>query len=238
MPGVIVPGFSGATSAAILATHSRLRSHLPGFQYVGGVVTRSHLPPRRFNGLDVATGVDPLPAIRRDFLLAIRHPDGYWAIVDRRNGVKVNLFPARHTQPAVQVTIGGSISLPFQPIAEQVVSILEDLLKLERTPPRPVDPKQFADFEQLLAHRSIDLEAIRVAWTRRHSQDPSFDTAAERAETLRQRHPELIRPGLYTSPRRRLQQLFARCPHCISTPDYPLDSLWRVTLTMALHRRR
>lgn len=262
----VLPGLSAPDTNRTVSALRALIPYLPpdDWQLVGGLVVRHHLhdrdaevPVRSFNGLDVAVtgGMDQLrtrssgPHSRHFegvFHMVHYHPHEpgatvpYAALIHRDTGVKINIFPARHNEPGVLVELVPGLKVPVQALAQQAVSLLQDLLKLDRDPPEAVDPKQFGDMERLWNAVESDpgmLAAINAAWRNRHPKEMrSFEEAWVRAQILSHRFPRLVKRNRYTSLGRRLQQLFLPCPQCGKSPKFYRVSHWKAAYTV-LRRR-
>jgi len=221
-----------------------------------------------FNGADLIIdgGMDKVdPRITQVCRIAHYHPGSvsgaYGAAVHIGTGTTIQFYPPRwHATVDGVVTgrYGGDVSWPnttweelmpgfgqpVQSLGQQMVSVLQDLRKLETG--ESVDPKQFRYME--LMEKAA--EKLRL-W------EPTISALNQRMPTegdlnrysgghwgyymglikaFEGSHPDRIVPELHTSRRRRWEQLTHRCKECRNSGPFKLTPMWRIEYTMLTRR--
>lgn len=229
----LISGFSKSESERIDLHLSKLLPHLTPnrFVIVGGLAIRHHLqqagiayPPRPFNDLDIiAEDIDVVnPNIKSDFLVYHFHNKGnffYFAFIDKESNTKVDIFDYE-TAPdeVVEVSFKDTI-VKIVGVEDQLAKTVYDIQRISEE--AKVDPKQFLD-AQLLS-QIADMEKADELWKKRRKEYPeSISDAIQRAESIKQAHPEWIQE----SPFKKSNPY--KCPDCVESENFPLDSMDRI----------
>jgi len=226
----LITGFSEIESKRIKKHLLRLVPHLTPnkFVIVGGLAIRYHLliagisyPPRPFNDLDIiAESVNVVnPDIKNDFLIYHFNQKGdffFFAFVDKVTKTKVDIFNYTNLPDTIEVPFN-SHGILIASVEDQLAKTVYDIQRISEE--TKVDPKQFLDARLLF--QIANLPKADVLWKQRQNpeQPETIVNALQKAESLKQNHPEWIQK----SPFRKSHPY--HCKNCIRSKKFPLDSM-------------
>lgn len=230
----LVKGFSEEDSKRIEKHLAKLIPHLTQnkFVIVGGLAIRYHLrqagipyPARPFNDLDIiaeSLGVVH-PDIKNDFLVYHFHQKGdsfYFAFVDEETKTKVDIFDYENPPDKVIEVPFGNRSVKLASMEDQLAKTVYDLQRISEE--FKVDPKQFLDAK--LLSQIADTARADELWKRiRKKEHPeSIIDAVQKAESIKQRHPEWVKKSPFRKPSP------YHCQDCVKSEEFPLDSMDRI----------
>ncbi|HSX24985.1 MAG TPA: hypothetical protein VLG69_03390 [Candidatus Andersenbacteria bacterium] len=230
----LVEGFSSKDREKIVLHLTKLFLHLTPqkFVIVGGLAIRYHLknagidyPKRPFNDIDIVVeNIDVVhPDVIQSFLVYHFHQKNdsfFFAFVDEATKTKVDIFDDQQFPSHTIEVPFGSETVYVISKESQFAKTVYDIQRISEE--RKVDPKQFSDTE--LLSRIVDMNVADELWQRiRDPKHPrSILDAIQRANMIRQQHPEWIQK----SPFRKSEPY--HCEECIESDTFPLDSMERI----------
>lgn len=231
---LLFTAFSESESERIDRHLSKLVKHLTTdrFVIVGGLAIRYHLqqagiayPPRQFNDLDIiAESLDVVhPDIKDDFLVYHFHQaedSFYFALVDEETRTKVDIFDWEKPPDKVVEVPFNNTTIKVVSVEDQLAQTVYDIQRISEE--TKVDPKQFLD-AQLLSG-IVDMKRADELWKKRRNTEypKSISDAIQRAESIRQEHPQWIQKNPFRKPQP------YDCPGCVKSTKFPLDSMDKI----------
>lgn len=230
----LVKGFSDDESERVEKHLSKLILHLTPNQFVivGGLAIRYHLhkagiryPSRPFNDLDIiAEKVDVVhPDIAKDFLVYHFHQKDdffYFAFVDEETRTKVDIFDwEKPPDKVVEIPFKNGF-VKIKSIEDQLATTVYDIQRISDE--AKVDPKQFLDAK--LLSQVADMRRADELWRKRRKPEypESISDAIQRAEAIKQEHPEWVKKSPFRKPGPYI------CSECVNSSDFPLTPMDRV----------
>ncbi len=248
------PGLSDQHTRRSIIALDDLWRHLPdirknAWMVAGDLADRhylssahSYIPRRRFQGVElvVVGGFSELTTgYRQLFHVAHRHDGGkYGVLVHMRTGVQIEVSNAHHSAEPIIAELADHYRVPFQPFAEEAVSLLEELLKLNNRG-LSVDPALFEymdAFARLIYPYRAMRKAVSEAWQVRNPGPISFDQRLNDAYALRGKRIKRP-PTRRLSLERHWHELTRPCQDCDPGDGQSLTPRWKIAWAKAVGHR-
>src|SRR3989344_4771933 len=219
----LIRGFTEDESLRIEDHLSKLIPHLTPERYVivGGLAIRYHLqnagiayPQRPFNDLDT---------IAKDFMIYHFHQKGdffYFSLADGKTRTKTDIFDYENAPEETIMVPFGNQKIKIVSIEDQLAQTVYDIQRISQE--TRVDPKQFLDANLLVQIANID--KAQAQWKKRRKPEfpKSIEGAIERAESIRETHPEWIQKSPFRKPEP------YKCDGCVLSHDFPLTPMDKI----------